>query len=206
MIAALPHMLPPKSERVTYEAYLKRAPEGKKTNLINGVLHVDMSASSLHERVQGFLLSLLRMFVSKHKLGQVLGSRTPVRLDEENGAEPDILFVQADREHIIGRVGLDDAPDMVVEIISPSSRIDDRVRKFIGYEQIGVREYWLIDPERKTAEFFRQMDTGAFAEVTPERGQPFHSEVVDGFWLDPAWLLADELPNDYDTLQRILDA
>jgi len=206
MLATQPQTLPPESERMTFDEYLQRAPEGKKTALVNGVIHIDMSASSLHERVQRLLDFILIGFVSQRKLGQVLGSRTPIRLDEKNGAEPDILFVQAEREQIIGRVGLDEAPDMVVEIISPSSRIDDRVRKFIGYEEIGVREYWLIDPERKTAEFFRRMDTGAFAEVTPKPGKPYHSAVVDGFWLDPAWLLADELPNDYETLQRILDA
>lgn len=182
---------------------MRAGPEGTKENLLDGVVRLEMSASTLHEQTFAFLLFVLRGYVRVNGLGEVLGSRTLVRIDERNGFEPDVLFVARHRAGIIRERDLAEAPDVAVEIVSRSSRIADRVQKFTGYERAGVREYWLIDPEYRLAEFFRLGAAGAFEQVDVKEGT-FFSEVIPGFRLRPDWLFADPLPSEFEVLQALL--
>jgi Uma2 family endonuclease len=191
-------------KRMTYARFLREVPDGVHANLIDGEVKLEMPTGTLHERIQRLLLIVLGVFVSRHQLGEVFGSRTSVRIDGYNSFEPDVLFVHHERRHVIGPMGLTGAPDLAVKIVSPSSRIDDRTRKFLGYQKVGVREYWLIDPERRLAEFYRRGSKRVFQDVTPAAGQVFRSEAVPGFWLDPAWLCTEEPPNEYELLQQLL--
>jgi Uma2 family endonuclease len=74
-----------------------------------------------------------------------------------------------------------------VEIVSPESRRRDRGEKFFEYERGGVREFWLIDPERRAVEFYVLID-GRFEPRLPDADGMYHSTVVDGFWLRVEWL------------------
>lgn len=194
----------PRPTGITDARFLRMVPEGVHANLIDGEIKLEMPTGTLHERIQRLVWFLLTGFVSRHQLGEVFCSRTSVRIDGRNGFEPHVLFVRAERRDIIGETKVTGAPDLVVEIVSPSSRIDDRTRELLGYQKIGVREYWLIDPERRLAEFYRRGAQRVFADVTPDAEQGFRSEAVPGFWLDPAWLYAAEPPNEYELLQQVL--
>ncbi|MBN2562309.1 MAG: Uma2 family endonuclease [Phycisphaerae bacterium] len=97
--------------------------------------------------------------------------------------KPEILFVRAERlpamrEKIVG------GPDLVVEVVSRGSRRMDSETKKQDYERFGVREYWLIDPERTSMAFYR-LEEGRFTEV-PATGDTFASQAVAGFVLDLA--------------------
>lgn len=188
----------------TYDEFARDAPAGTKEDLINGVVVPAMSASTPHERVFRFVFFLLTGYVSAKGLGEVLGSRTLVRIDDRNGYEPDVLFVAKARAGIVRERDLDGAPDVAVEIVSRSSRKADEQAKFAGYERAGVREYWLLDPERQTAALYRRGADGLFADVTPAPGEPFVSEAVAGFRLDPAVLGRDPLPSEFDVLRDLL--
>jgi len=89
---------------------------------------------------------------------------------------------------------LDGPADMALEIISPESRARDRGEKFYEYEQAGVREYWLIDPVRKQAEFYRLDDEGIYQLVPADADGIFHSDVLDGLNLKVDWLWQEPLP------------
>ncbi len=101
---------------------------------------------------------------------------------------PDIIFIAKENFHRIVTNFFDGVPDIVVEIISPDSRARDRGEKFYECEQAGVKEYWLIDPDRKQAEFYRLGEDGIFRIVNVSEGEVFRSEVLKGFWLKVEWL------------------
>ena len=89
---------------------------------------------------------------------------------------------------------LDGPADLVVEVITPDSRARDRGEKFYEYEQGGVREYWLIDPLRKQAEFYQPGADGIYRLVPVGENSVYCSAVLNGLWLKVDWLWQDPLP------------
>jgi Uma2 family endonuclease len=134
------------AERMTSEEFFRYAPEDQTAELIDGVMIVHSPPLVVHERLQGFLLTLLRTYVEDNDLGEVLGSRTPVELEGDQTYEPDILFIARERADILEPKGVFGAPEMVIEVLSASTVHYDRGPKFRAYERAGVRELWLIDP------------------------------------------------------------
>ena len=186
-----------------YERYYYTFPEGMKGDLIDGQAIIDRSITKVHERVQAFLLSVLRIYVRTKGLGEVLGSKTTMRVDDENGYEPDVFFLRQDRLDLFGEKDIRGPVDVAVEIVSPSSGKRDRGTKFDGYERAGVAEYWLVDPERREAVFYR-LDEGRYRAVPLTDGL-FVSEAVAGFRLDPQLLFWDPLPSELEVLKGLLD-
>jgi Uma2 family endonuclease len=191
-----------------YERYVDTFPEGMKADLIDGEAVIDMSTSVLHERLFGFLFFVLRGYAEARALGEVFGSRTTMRVDDANGYEPDVLFIRQDRLGILGRKDVQAPVDLAVEIVSPTSGRRDRETKFEGYERVGVPEYWLIDPERREAAFYRldgrPYETGGTYRAAPLADGVFESEALPGFRLDPQALFQDPLPGAFAVLQALL--
>ncbi|MEM1044077.1 MAG: Uma2 family endonuclease [Bacteroidota bacterium] len=204
---ARPRSVPRSAPTLTpYEEYRTRFSNGEKGNLIHGRAILEMSSNYGHEQLFRLLYFVLTGYASAKDLGEVLGSRTLVKIDEQSGFEPDVLFIRNDRLSILTEQDVQGAPDLAVEIVSPSSRKDDRGPKFDGYERLGVPEYWLIDPERREADFFRLEDTdsGPRYRAAPLSGGVFESAAVPGFRLDPQLLFQDPLPSEFEMLQRLL--
>lgn len=176
------------SERTTAEEFLKYAPEDKKAELIDGVIIVSPPPLDAHERVQGFLYALLRMFVEISNLGEVRGSRTAVILTDGHIFEPDILFIARDRLDIIEERGVKGAPDLVIEILSASTAERDRGVKFHTYERAGVRDLWLIDPYGPAGTEFYQREETIFKPVMPDASGVVYAQAMPGFKLNTSWL------------------
>jgi Uma2 family endonuclease len=119
------------------------------------------------------------------------------------GREPDLLFVA--REHLarLRAAYLDGPADLVIEIVSPESRLRDRGEKFAEYELGRVREYWLIDPEARRADFFRLDAEGRYQRIPVGADGVYRSEVIPGFWLKIEWLWRDPLPPDLEVLREL---
>jgi Uma2 family endonuclease len=83
---------------------------------------------------------------------------------------------------------------LVIEIVSPESVGRDRGEKFVEYEAGGVREYWLIDPDRQQAEFYQLDETGRYHLAAIDKDGRFHSTVLPNFWLQVDWLWQEPLP------------
>jgi Uma2 family endonuclease len=92
--------------------------------------------------------------------------------------------------------------DLVVEVISTGSRGIDRGQEFYEYEQGGVPEYWLIDPERKQVEFYLRGKDGIYKPVTPGSDGIFHSRALSGLWIKPDWLWKKPLPMLFDVMRE----
>ena len=114
------------------------------------------SPNTKHQVVIGNLFFALRLYLQQRPLGLVLTSPIDVLLPQEIGApvQPDILFIRDERRQILGEKYIQGAPDLVVEVLSPSNWKDDRSLKFDVYARAGVPEYWIVDPERRTFEVF----------------------------------------------------
>ncbi len=179
------------AERMTAEEFFRYAPEDQKAELIDGVMIVHSPPLVVHERLQIFLLTLLRSYVEEHDLGEVLGSRTPVELEADQAPEPDILFVAKERLDIIQPKGVFGTPDLVIEILSAGTVQYDRGPKFRAYERAGVRELWLIDPYGPAGTEFYQLQETRFVPVMPDEKGILRSVAVSGFWINVNWLWPD---------------
>ena len=176
------------AERMTVEEYLREVPEEGKIELINGVMVEQIAALTSHERLQGFLFTLLHGYVEERDLGEILGSRTPTVLNKLNAPLPDILFVKKERLHLLEEKGLMGAPNLAIEILSSSTQRNDRGDKFRAYERAGVRELWLVDPYGPEGTQFFQLVDGRFVEFEADENDRLHSVAVPGFWIDVEWL------------------
>ncbi len=111
-----------------------------------------------------------------------------------SGREPDVLFVA--REHLdrVLFTRVEGPADLVVEIVSPESRVRDRGEKFYEYQEGGVGEYWLIEPDTRRAEFYQLDPDGIYQLVLPDAAGVYRSRAMDGLWVRVAWLWQEPLP------------
>jgi len=137
----------------TYEDYLK-IDDGNQYELIGGRLIMVPSPKSIHQIINTELVATLRDYVRKNKLGRVITAPLDVFLSEKEKPQPDILFISKDRLDIIAENNIQGAPDLVVEILSPSTGKYDKVEKSKMYYRHGVKEYWIVDPDHKVIEIF----------------------------------------------------
>jgi len=149
------------------------------------------------------LNSILRIYVSQKKLGIILGSRSLIRFSDYTGFEPDLLFVSNSRRHIIKEQFAEGVPDMISEIVLPSSRQLDQVDKQNYYAEFGVKEYWLIDPYRQTAEFLYNHQ-GNWLPLPVDENGIFHSTTIPGFWLRVDWLFAEKLLDELEVVSLVI--
>lgn len=185
---------------MTYEEFLEWA-DGIRAEWVDGEVIVMSPASVAHQRILSFLAALLQHFVEANELGLILFAPFQMRLrTRPSGREPDAIFIARERLDKLQNAYLDGPADMVIEIISPDSRARDRGDKYYEYEQAGVREYWLIDPVRKQAEFYQLGSNGIYSAVAIGGDGIFHSDVIEGLWLKVDWLWQDPLP----TLMSVL--
>jgi Uma2 family endonuclease len=113
----------------------------------------------------------------------------------EHGREPDLIFVKQDHLARLKNTFLDGPADVVIEITSPESIERDRGAKFVEYEAGGVPEYWLIDPQRRWAEFYRLGEQGCYTSAFAGQSGVYRSTELAGFWLCVEWLWQDPLPD-----------
>lgn len=136
----------------------------------------------------GFLFTLLQFFVQEREAGEVFYEEFQMKTGASlPGREPDIAVVLNENSSRIRTTYIDGPADIAVEVVSNESRSRDRGEKFYEYEEGGVREYWLIDPEREVAEFYVRNENGIF-ETTVLEGGVFQSRVLEGFWVRVSWL------------------
>lgn len=140
-------------ETYTYEDY-RQLPEGAPYQLIGGELVLTPAPSPYHQIIAFNLGLALGNFVVSRKLGRVLFAPLDVYLTETETYQPDIIFISRDRMDIIEAERINGAPDLVVEILSPTTAYYDLRKKFRVYERYGVKEYWIVDPGEKSVQVF----------------------------------------------------
>ncbi len=165
----------------TYEDYAK-LPEGARYQLIGGQLIMTPAPSTYHQEISKHLEYLLYEYGElRQKLGKVYDAPVDVYLEDEETYQPDIIFISNKRLDIIKKEKIEGAPDLIIEILSPSTAYYDLVHKKEVYARHRVREYWIVDPIGKWIELYKN-DNGAFLLVTKARkGESISSEILAGF-------------------------
>ena len=133
---------------LTYEDY-RNTPDDQRYELLDGALVVLPTPNIAHQRAVGDLSFALHDFVREKRVGAAF-LRVAVVLSDTNVVEPDITFVSASRMDIVETDNIRGAPDLVVEVISPSDPARDLVRKRVIYARHGIAEYWIADPEARS--------------------------------------------------------
>ena len=192
-VSELAERIPPQ-EYVSFEEYIEWLDEDTRAEWVDGKIEIITSPVSLsHQEAGGFLLRILGIYTEARDLGHmVFGPYVMKMAGIARGREPDLIFVQKDRTHLLTRHYLDGPADLAIEIISPESNKRDRKVKFAEYQIAGIREYWLIDPDKQTAEFYQLDEEGVY-----------HSQVIHGFRLRVDWLWQSPMPATLDVLREL---
>ena len=141
-----------------YEDY-RLLTEDKRVELIGGDFYLVPSPSVIHQRVAARIADLLRSFVAEKKRGEVLYAPLDVVLSPYDVVQPDIMFISNERASFVTEENIQGPPDLIVEILSPSTGMRDRTIKKKLYARAGVRELWLVNPAAQAIEVFN-LETG----------------------------------------------
>jgi Uma2 family endonuclease len=150
----------------------------------------------------GWLFTLFNVYSRRKKLGEIYFSRVALRLSDEHGPEPDILFVRTNNLRRVKRGFIEGAADLAVEVVSPDSVERDYYQKRELYEEYRIPEYWIVDEMDQTVTLLC-LKQGKYRQVRPRQGA-LHSAVLSGFWLRPEWLWQEPRPDEFETLELIL--
>ena len=173
----------PAIKKFTYEDYLN-APEDERYELLDGELVMAPAPGELHQSVSIRLGSKLFQFVDENRLGKVYPAPFDVVLSDFDVVQPDLIFVSNARAHIITPANIQGGPDLVVEILSPSTAERDKTFKRALYAEHGVREYWMVDTDAKTITVLLLGDRGFAVEGIYGAGETLESPMLGGFALD----------------------
>jgi len=145
-----------------------------------------------HQELTLWLASLLKLVLEEDDSGVVFTDVFPMRLEESRtGRCPDVLVVLTEHLDRVKRTNVSGPADFVIEVVSPDSFERDREAKFLEYETAGVREYWIVDPDREVIEQFH-LAQGNYLPVF--RSNRVTSVALPKFWIEEAWLWQDPLP------------
>lgn len=158
---------------------LRALPEGTLAQLIDGEIIMSPSPNVLHQYIVTTLGRMLGNFIAERGLGVVFVAPIDVRLGAQS-FQPDVVFVSGERSGILGEQEIEGAPDLVVEVLSPSTGYYDLTKKREAYERAGVKEYWIVDPERGTVEVLMLEGEGYRTAAEAREGR-IGSTLLDGF-------------------------
>src|SRR5699024_1435411 len=155
--------------RTMMEAF-RSLPEGTLVQLIENNIVMSPAPKFQHQEMVMKIISRLQPFIEKNQLGQLVVAPVDVYLGNENAFQPDILFIRNERKSLIEEDGLHGAPDLVIEILSPSTARYDLEEKKDVYERFGVKEYWIVEPESQSVNGYALVHD-SFEEIPANKGE-----------------------------------
>ncbi|MBA2493332.1 MAG: Uma2 family endonuclease [Acidobacteria bacterium] len=191
-------------QKLTYEEFLREY-DGQYAEYVGSEAIKPMSITQKHDDLTSFLRAILRFYIEAKNLGRIHGEpyQMKMKIDgETHGREPDIFFVKTENFDRLGEKFFDGAADLVIEIVSPESVVRDTQEKFEEYETAGVKEYWIIDYQRRTANFYGFGENGKYQLLPISADGKYKSRVIEGLWLKIEWLWQEPLPNMMSVLKE----
>jgi Uma2 family endonuclease len=154
------------AKQFTYQDYLNLPEEpGYHYEVLEGMLIKEPSPNVRHQRVSRKLQRLLEDFFWEYDPeGEIFNAPLDTTLEESTVVQPDIFYISGKQKEIVKETRIDGPPELIVEIMSPSSHRRDRLQKLMIYQKTGVKHYWLLNPEEKTLECFALRD-GVYALI-----------------------------------------
>ncbi|MBL7796396.1 MAG: Uma2 family endonuclease [Saprospiraceae bacterium] len=167
---------------LTYDDYVALTPpDSGNYELHNGKLIYMASPTPDHQDVVTELCARMRLFASSRKLGKVFAAPLDVVFTPTDILQPDILFIATEHLYIIGDKKIEGAPDLVVEVLSDSNKPREQRYKKEIYETHGVREYWMINPEKDSVTIFVNTNGELVAAGVFKKNDIVSSEILPGF-------------------------
>ena len=174
---------------LTYADYAALPDDGNRYELLDGELVVMPAPSIWHQIILANLVRALDVYVQQRQLGLILFAPLDVIFADTSVTEPDLMYVDHARMGLLARRGIEGAPALLVEVLSPSNPRHDREVKFALYARYGVPFYWIVDPEARVLEAYR-LEGGAYVLATRASGSepcgppPFQdlALVVETLW------------------------
>ncbi|MFQ5578579.1 MAG: Uma2 family endonuclease [Anaerolineae bacterium] len=182
----------PEQGHWTYDDYLRLPDDGRRYEIIEGVLYMVNAPGFEHQFAVAEIFGELRNFVKKNRLGVVLTAPFEVHLSENTRpVQPDVLFIRAENHPAPGAPFFEGAPDLVVEVLSPATARTDRFIKFNAYEEAGIPEYWIVNPKTRSVEVFTLTEGGEYAlKGEHTAGEAVESDALAGLAIPAASLFA----------------
>ena len=178
------------THKMTYDQYCLLPEDRNQYELFDGELVMTPSPSREHQKIVLRLARFLAEHVDQQSLGEVYVSPLDAIFDPYTVLQPDILFVSKARLAEVAGERIEGVPDLVVEVLSPSTFYKDLRRKMTVYSQFGVEEYWIVDPETKTIELYCRGPEGNEGKEGLElirrfsATEMFESRLLPGFRLE----------------------
>jgi Uma2 family endonuclease len=192
---------------MTYEEWFHWVDEGRWAERVKGQVIKLETPNVRHQRVRGWLASILDLYVEHKRIGTVLPAPFEMKLDVIPSARlPDIVVSLATSAGRLDDQRLNGAADLVVEILSNESVTRDRRDKFAEYAMAGVSEHWIIDPRmgRYSFQAYQLTDEDYFVEIAPDDDGKLHSTVLAGYMINPAWISDKPLPKLLETFLSLV--
>jgi Uma2 family endonuclease len=174
---------------MSYRQFLEAAHEANHVEWINGEVVEMPPIGEDHDRLDAFLIRLLGEFLEHFAIGELRHEPFNMRTGPSlPGRSPDVLFVAKKNLRRLRKTHLAGPADLAIEIVSPGSRAIDRGDKYFEYEKGGVGEYWILDPQRKRAEFYQRDREGLYRLVPADDAGVYRSRAMKGLWVREKWL------------------
>jgi Uma2 family endonuclease len=186
----------------TAEEFLDWLEPGIHADLIDGERFMHSPVNLRHADLLNFVHVLLALFIERKKLGRLYREVVAVRLSSRNVFLPDLSFFTVEQSGRLCATHAPFAPALVVEALSPYSADRDVGPKFAAYEEHGVREYWVLDPQTLAHRFYRR--EGEILTEFARGAEIIRAETIDGFWMKRSWLNPEALPEVAGSLEEIL--
>ncbi len=161
--------------KLTYREYLQFPDDGKRHEIIDGVHYVSPAPSTAHQDASRHIQFQLYRAIEEPGLGRIYDAPTDLQLSEVDVVQPDLLLVLYEHRGRVARKKLIGPPDLVVEILSPSTAERDHDLKRTLYEQRLVPEYWIVDVDEQTVSRYRPGDAHSYELVETCRNQITYS-------------------------------
>ena len=173
-----------RDKRLTYDDFLLFPDDGQRHEIIDGEHYVTPSPNLRHQVLVGRLHFEIESYLRQHPgIGQIFVARLDVVFTTWDVVEPDLLYVATERAEILTEMNVQGAPSLVIEILSPGTRkMDEQIKRRL-FERGGVREYWIVDPERDRVSIFTRQEDGSFphvAELSREHSDVLTTKLMPG--------------------------
>ena len=175
---------------VTADELARFPKDGKRREVVDGKTHITHSPTLDHQEVTARVNALLRDRVIPGHFGRVVLGPIDVRFSDQDLVKPDIIFIRAERRAICREDSVHGAPDIVVEVLTPGTRLYDLTEKVALYERFFVPEYWIFDPNLFTIVHLVLAD-GRYQRVQPDENGLHRSVVIPDLVIDLKVLFAD---------------
>lgn len=180
-MSTFPQSIPPGKISLTYDDYCLMPNDRNRYEILDGELSVTPAPGTTHQKISGHLYRILANHVVANQLGEVYAAPTDLILAPTTVVQPDLIFISNDRRHIITQRAIEGSPNLLIEILSPTTHRMDRLTKAQLYAKHQVPHYWVVDPDQRTVEAYELLVDHYDLTTSARDAEVFAPSLLPGF-------------------------